>query len=127
MVNTAATHEPPPLQERADQPHIADMVCHDIMLFTANRRLVEDIKARKAEGMKKYGTPLQPFNGRDTFNDLYQEVLDALNYMRQYIHEEVQKGSMHSSILDQWNKEYQKLINLADMMCSRRSIQGIYK
>jgi hypothetical protein len=55
-------------------PDIADLVCQDIM-------------ARKAEGTKKYGEPLRPFNGRSALIDAYQEALDLAQYLRQAIEE----------------------------------------
>lgn len=51
-----------------DLPHIAD-----------------DIEARIRMGEKKYGTRLKSHNGRDAFLDLYQEILDALNYSQQLV------------------------------------------
>lgn len=36
-----------------------------------------------AKGLKRYGTPLQTFNGRDSFHDLAQELADATMYMAQ--------------------------------------------
>jgi len=38
-------------------------------------------------GKERYGTRLQPFNGRDPFIDAYQEVLDLAVYLRQAIYE----------------------------------------
>lgn len=49
--------------------------------------VIEDMKARDAEGRRKYGTPLQPFNGRDALVDAYQEALDLVVYLRQAIAE----------------------------------------
>lgn len=42
--------------------------------------LIDDIEARVASGEKKYGTRLKTDNGRNVDLDLYQEVLDAMNY-----------------------------------------------
>lgn len=39
--------------------------------------------ARAEDGVKKYGTPLMSFNGRDAREDLRQELLDALMYAAQ--------------------------------------------
>lgn len=50
--------------------------------------VIEDMKQRNEEGVKKYGTPLQIFNGRDSLVDLYQELLDAVVYTRQKIEEQ---------------------------------------
>lgn len=45
--------------------------------------LLADMAARDALGRERYGTPLQPFNGRDALADLYQDLLDAIVYARQ--------------------------------------------
>lgn len=49
--------------------------------------VIADMQARDKEGLRKYGTRLQPFNGRDALVDLYQELLDACVYIRQEIEE----------------------------------------
>lgn len=67
--------QPQPAPERnLDQPAVTDLV-------------LEDFCARDAFGTKKYGTRLQPHNGRDALMDLYQELLDAVCYTRQLIFE----------------------------------------
>lgn len=43
-------------------------------------------------GLKKYGTVLQPNNGRDALVDAYQEALDLVVYLRQRIEEDRIKG-----------------------------------
>lgn len=67
------TPEPPP-QRRDDRPKVWDLV-------------IADMRARDCTGSAKYGTPLQPDNGRDAMRDAYQEVLDLAVYLRQFIHE----------------------------------------
>jgi hypothetical protein len=47
----------------------------------------KDIEDRNEAGIKKYGTPLQAFNGRDSLIDAYQEALDLVVYLRQAIEE----------------------------------------
>ncbi len=47
----------------------------------------QDIDDRDKFGEQKYGTRLQPHNGRDVLVDLYQELLDAVVYCRQAIYE----------------------------------------
>jgi hypothetical protein len=49
--------------------------------------VVADIEARKQLGIKRYGTPLQPHNGRDALRDAYDEALDLATYLRQVIAE----------------------------------------
>lgn len=49
--------------------------------------VIGDMKARNAEGRRKYGVPLRPFNGRDVLIDAYQEALDLAVYLRTAIYE----------------------------------------
>ncbi|TMJ00838.1 MAG: helix-turn-helix transcriptional regulator [Alphaproteobacteria bacterium] len=49
--------------------------------------VLQDIKDRDKIGQERYGTRLQPLNGRDTLVDLYQELLDAVVYARTLIAE----------------------------------------
>jgi hypothetical protein len=49
--------------------------------------VLADMEARRLEGIRRYGTPLQPHNGRDALVDLYQELLDATAYCRQALAE----------------------------------------
>lgn len=48
----------------------------------------KDISDRLEFGISKYGVGLQAFNGRDVMQDLYDEILDAACYLRQFIEEE---------------------------------------
>lgn len=45
--------------------------------------LIRDIEARTQVGIERYGTPLQPFNGRDALRDAYEEALDLATYLKQ--------------------------------------------
>ena len=49
--------------------------------------VMQDMLARKLLGQQRYGTPLQAHNGRDMMQDLYEELLDACNYIRGIIYE----------------------------------------
>jgi len=49
--------------------------------------VVKDMVARDFAGVEKYGTQLQPHNGRDALVDAYQEALDLCVYLRQAIFE----------------------------------------
>lgn len=44
--------------------------------------VLADLQARAAMGLQKYGVPLQVENGRDHYEDMYQEELDKVMYMR---------------------------------------------
>lgn len=54
--------------------------------------VIRDIEHRKAVGLKKYGTLLQPGNGRDALQDAYEEALDLCQYLRQALEERSQQG-----------------------------------
>ena len=71
-MNNLSKHEPKP--KKNTNPAIWDLV-------------LKDIKDRDDYGLKKYGTRLRPFNGRDALIDAYQEVLDLVVYLRQLIYE----------------------------------------
>ena len=66
--------QPEPAPVPNDKPAVWDLV-------------IEDMKARDEMGRAKYGTPLQPHNGRDVLVDMYQEALDLTVYIRQAIFE----------------------------------------
>ncbi len=62
--------QPPPTMN--DNPPIWPMV-------------IEDMKGRNHEGFIRYGTVLQPNNGRDAMQDAYEEALDLSAYLKQAI------------------------------------------
>jgi hypothetical protein len=67
----------------------------DLSIGRARRirdEVCDDLAARKAFGLAKYGTPLQPFNGRDMLRDLYDELLDASVYARGRMCEVLEDG-----------------------------------
>jgi hypothetical protein len=67
---------PPPLPN--DGPAVWDLV-------------IEDMQARNFVGVQKYGTPLQPFNGRDVLLDAYEEAMDLTVYLKQALIERAAK------------------------------------
>jgi hypothetical protein len=54
-------------------------------------RIAQDIQARKAFGLAKYGTNLTADNGRDHLVDAMHELLDALVYL--HAHRMLTKGA----------------------------------
>lgn len=62
--------EDQPLPVVNDRPFIQDLV-------------IADLEARKALGIRRYHTALQPFNGRDALRDAYEEALDLVVYLKQ--------------------------------------------
>ena len=67
-------NKPEPAPVKSIHPAVWDLVLNDMV-------------ERDAMGKRRYGTRLQPFNGRDPMIDLYQELLDAAVYCRQAIYE----------------------------------------
>lgn len=66
--------------------------------------VVEDMQSRDNFGRKKYGTPLQPLNGRDSLKDAYEEVLDLAVYLRNAIEErELRKGEASKLVQEYLN------------------------
>jgi hypothetical protein len=63
-----------PLPVPNDRPCVQDAV-------------IADIEARKQLGIQRYGTVLQPGNGRDALLDAYQESLDLACYLKQALME----------------------------------------
>jgi hypothetical protein len=61
--------------------------------------LIRDLSERQAFGTQKYGEPLRAFNGRDPLVDAYQELIDLLLYLRQYLTErdKIQKEENETS------------------------------
>jgi hypothetical protein len=49
--------------------------------------VIEDMRQRDALGLSRYGTRLQPHNGRDGLRDAFEEALDMVAYLRQEIEE----------------------------------------
>lgn len=49
--------------------------------------VVKDLADRAALGLRKYGQPLRPNNGRDALLDAYHEALDLAMYLRQALEE----------------------------------------
>lgn len=69
---SAVSEQPAP--QNNDQPAVWGLV-------------LKDMVDRDAVGRKRYGTPLQPHNGRDALRDAYEEALDLVVYLRQAIYE----------------------------------------
>jgi hypothetical protein len=53
----------------------------------AHRMVQEDLEGRLQIGIARYGQPLQPFNGRDSLQDAYEEILDLAVYLRNELFE----------------------------------------
>jgi len=51
--------------------------------------VIADMQQRDRIGRSKYGTALQPCNGRNSLLDAYQELLDLVVYLRNEIEERI--------------------------------------
>lgn len=47
--------------------------------------VISDMAIRHNIGVSRYGTPLQPNNGRDSLQDAYEEALDLAVYLKNAI------------------------------------------
>lgn len=45
-------------------------------------QVIADIEARRQVGISRYGTALQPHNGRDMLLDAYEEAMDLTIYLK---------------------------------------------
>ena len=83
----AAQYVPPITPERADREGDTQP------LPTGNDRpvmhevVIEELRKRLEVGIRRYGQPLQPFNGRDAAQDAFEEVLDLSVYLAQVRYE----------------------------------------
>lgn len=70
--NDGTCEQPLPTPSSSAHIHIHDAV-------------IDDLRARKAVGVERYGVPLHPFNGRNALLDAFQEVLDLSVYLKQHL------------------------------------------
>ncbi|MCW2092465.1 UNVERIFIED_ORG: hypothetical protein M2328_006087 [Rhodococcus erythropolis] len=52
-----------------------------------------DLEQRLAQGIRTYGQPLRPHNGRDALQDAYEEALDLACYLKQEMLERASKAT----------------------------------
>lgn len=55
--------------------------------MSIQQQVIQDISDREKKGIEIYGKCLNPYNGRNALNDLYEELLDASMYLKQYMNE----------------------------------------
>ena len=58
--------------------------------------VIKDLSARAEDGIKKYGTPLMTFNGRNALVDALQESYDQSMYLKQALmeYDDIQKMAL---------------------------------
>jgi hypothetical protein len=94
--------QPEPIKQReGDQPlpqineeeFVQDRIIVDLLALNAEGKLADDVTdflidqmtESKEIGTKRYGTPLQTFNGRDTLQDATDEARDLFVYLNALI------------------------------------------
>ena len=55
--------------------------------MSITKSVIEDLKNREKKGIETYGRTLTVFNGRNSLQDAYEEELDKIQYMKQWIEE----------------------------------------
>ena len=92
--------------------------------------VVADMIERDQVGQDRYGTRLQPDNGRDTLVDMYQEELDKIAYLRQFIEERKtlweQLKTLRASVvlLSQGKGDIATVVNGIDKIFQNALVQG---
>jgi hypothetical protein len=82
--DTPAPSSPEPTKQRVgDQP----LPLHHEGVPSIQDRLIRIIQGRAQVGVQRYGTTLQPFNGRDSLLDAFEESLDLTIYLLQVMDE----------------------------------------
>lgn len=114
MTDAAIPEKPP---EKNNYPCVADVVAANLLEAGYPPQIAADVMARKEMGLKKYGMALQPCNGRNNLNDLYQEIIDALKYAQtEYLERCIQqKFPQVDEILEVYNALFilvEKVYNL---------------
>lgn len=62
--------------------------------------VAKDMAERVHKGEQTYGTRLKTFNSRHALTDLYEELLDAVFYLKQHLMEQEQYREWMQSNLD---------------------------
>ena len=75
--------------------------------------VIEDMRARDAQGRARYGTPLQVGNGRDMLADAYQEALDLVVYLRAAIEETRRAEERNAFLIEHFPVAIENPDNLA--------------
>jgi hypothetical protein len=75
-------------------------------LQSMHDRVSADLQSRKEYGLKKYDSLLQPFNGRNFLQDIYEEMQDGIVYISGALAEQQAVEIYLKKILTGWVKMY---------------------
>jgi hypothetical protein len=103
-VSVVAGEQPSPIH-RVGVRSVQQQVITDLAVYRYGGPVAADIAERERVGIERYGTPLQPHNGRCMIRDAYDENLDLVTYLRGAIAEQ---GETDELVL-----VYDRAINLA--------------
>lgn len=94
-------------QRPGDQPLPTPNDSRDIQSM-----VIDDIGKRRSVGIERYGTALQPFNGRNSLRDAYEEAMDLVMYLKQRLVEEdlIDKYVDENRRLKAENTEFRSMI-----------------
>ena len=112
--------EPEPAPIKNDLPY---------MWPKAMERFAKLAQARDEFGANKYGTRLQPFNGRNPTTDALQELLDAFVYFEQMIFEAKYKQPVIDAAIDlvktlRESVKHPKFLKLVEVVDALSSVSG---
>lgn len=96
--NREGRNKPEPSPKESEEQACWDFLLHEFrFVMSALPEMRQDIVERDRHGAEKYGTRLQPRNGRDPEVDLYQELLDAIVYAVQAFQEDPDNEGFHTN------------------------------
>ena len=111
-----------------------DQVISDLHDFIKERTIPENLSfdvlsdafERNQEGIRKYGTPLCPNNGRDALVDAYQENLDLCVYLKQALMETSPEDQSEwvSELKSSYNHSLYMLFSIRKVMASKEISKG---
>jgi|ERR1700733_5061545 len=113
-----------PLPVPNDGPSMHDLVTEDLdrhypQAFALDL-VRDDLTARKALGLERYGSLLQAHNGRDALRDLYEELLDASVYARQKVAESLDGGLLNPGLNGVYQSILRHLLSVRSLLDAER-------
>jgi hypothetical protein len=90
-------------------------------------RISQEVPARRQVGIERYGTALQPFNGRDSLRDLWEELLDASTYFMQVEAEFTAMVDALKDVVDSWAQPldvHLEKVRAAERLLMRLGVYG---
>lgn len=127
-----SNHVEQDLPEHNDGPSAHDLVIRDLLSRDPRwdlsygearhlrDRAAEGLRHRKEIGLARYGTILQPFNGRDSLRDLHDELMDASVYARNRMLEVPEDGLEWALLAEVYDDLVSNLVKVQRMRDAAR-------